>query len=111
MGAAKPRLVSAPGRVATLDTRKVRNAETGTNPFYLTVEWRSLVKHLIKVRGYRCEDPKCKYPDRKPTRLFGDHIVELADGGAKLDPENVMLRCGSCHTRKTNEERAKRMAR
>ena len=43
-------------------------------------------------------------------RVFGDHIIELKDGGALLDGRNVMLRCGSCHTRKTFEERAKRSA-
>ena len=41
---------------------------------------------------------------------LGDHIRELQDGGALLDPRNIMLRCGSCHTTKTIAERAKRMA-
>jgi 5-methylcytosine-specific restriction protein A len=27
-------------------------------------------------------------------RLFGDHIVELRDGGAPLDKRNLTLRCG-----------------
>ncbi len=43
-------------------------------------------------------------------RVFGDHVRELKDGGALLDPRNVLLRCGSCHTIKSNAERAKRMA-
>jgi len=37
-------------------------------------------------------------------RVFGDHMVELQDGGAPLDKTNVMLRCGSC------AQRARRMA-
>jgi hypothetical protein len=43
--------------------------------------------------------------------VFGDHIVELRDGGAPLDPANVLLRCGRCHTTKTVAERARRTAR
>jgi len=79
------------------------------NPFYLSPEWRALVAEIIRERGARCEDPACRFPGRTGIRLFGDHIVELADGGAPLDKANVMLRCGSCHTRKTNAERARRM--
>jgi hypothetical protein len=65
---------------------------------------------IIKVRGRRCEDPRHD-PSRPRTgiRVFGDHIVELADDGAPLDPTNVMLRCGSCHTRKTAAARGARM--
>ena len=70
---------------------------------------RALVAEIIQERGARCEDPACRFPGRTGIRLFGDHIVELQDGGAPLDKGNVMLRCGSCHTRKTNAERARRM--
>lgn len=41
---------------------------------------------------------------RAGMRVFGDHVVELQDGGAPLDKTNVMLRCGSC------AQRARRMA-
>jgi 5-methylcytosine-specific restriction protein A len=43
--------------------------------------------------------------------VYGDHIIELQDGGALLDPANVMLRCAPCHGRKTAAERDKRMAK
>jgi hypothetical protein len=95
--------------IKLLDTRTAKPAVKVTNPFYLSSEWRVLVAEVILERGARCEDPSCRFPNRAGIRLFGDHIIELVDGGAPLDKANVMLRCGSCHTRKTNVERAKRM--
>jgi 5-methylcytosine-specific restriction endonuclease McrA len=78
-------------------------------PVYTSLEWRSLIANIIRQRGRCCEDPACKTPGRTGIHVFGDHIKELQDGGALLDPRNVMLRCGSCHTTKTIAERAKRM--
>lgn len=69
--------------------------------FYLGSEWRSLVSHLLAQRGRRCE--AC---GRTGCRIFGDHIHELKDGGAPLDPGNVRLLCGSCHSTKTARVRA-----
>jgi hypothetical protein len=43
--------------------------------------------------------------------LYLDHVVELRDGGARLDPRHVMFRCISCHTRKTPAEAARRQLR
>jgi hypothetical protein len=81
------------------------------DPIYNTPEWRALIASIIRQRGRRCEDPLCQTPNRAAgQRVYGDHVVELKDGGALLDPKNVLLRCGSCHTRKTIAERAKRMA-
>lgn len=78
-------------------------------PFYLSPEWKALMRQIIKVRGRRCEDPEHDISKpRHDVRLYGDHIVELEDGGAKLDPSNVLLRCGPCHGRKTAETRAAR---
>ncbi|MCK1536864.1 MULTISPECIES: HNH endonuclease signature motif containing protein [unclassified Bradyrhizobium] len=78
-------------------------------PFYLSPEWKALMRQIIKARGRRCEDTKHDVAKpRDGVRLYGDHIVELADGGAKLDPRNVMLLCATCHGRKTAETRAAR---
>jgi len=80
-------------------------------PVYNSPEWRSLIAGIIKHRGRRCEDPRCTTPNRAAgQRVYGDHIHELSDGGALLDPNNVMLRCAPCHGRKTAAERNKRMA-
>lgn len=77
-----------------------------TNPLYLSPEWRELVTSIIAERGRQCESPGC---GRSNCRIFGDHVVELRDGGAPLDRRNVMLLCGSCHTTKTVRVRGERM--
>jgi 5-methylcytosine-specific restriction enzyme A len=105
-----PRLTTLRPRVAMASQRLTPRPKTAA-PVYSSAEWRTLITSIIQARGRRCEDPACKTPGRTGIRVFGDHIVELQDGGALLDPSNVMLRCGSCHTTKTNAERAKRMAR
>ena len=100
-------------RIATTDVRTAWPAQKIAAPFYLTPEWRNFSDELIITRfGSRanahCEDPNCKLPHRRGIRLFGDHVKEIQDGGELLDPENVKFRCGSCHTKKTNIERARR---
>lgn len=83
--------------------------EKRADPFYLSPEWKALMKRLIEVRGRRCQDPEHEHGrPRDGVRLYGDHVIEIADGGAKLDPNNVLLRCGHCHGRKTAEARAAR---
>jgi 5-methylcytosine-specific restriction protein A len=94
-----------------LDTRAVKPPPKTADPFYLSPEWRALMGAIIAERGRRCQDPHHQGLHQRGTRVFGDHVVELKDGGAPLDPTNVLLRCGSCHTRKTAATRAARMAR
>ena len=97
-------------------TVKVRVPEKKAESFYLSSEWRTLMDQIIKQRfgdreHARCEDPDCRMKNRIGIRIFGDHIIERKDGGAALDPRNVLCRCGSCHTRKTGEQRAERLRR
>jgi 5-methylcytosine-specific restriction protein A len=105
------RLRALAPRVRIADTRSAKPPAKTAAPFYLTPEWRALMARLIKERGRRCEDSLCKMPHRTGIRVFGDHIVEIEDGGALLDAANILLRCGSCHTRKTAEARARRQER
>jgi 5-methylcytosine-specific restriction protein A len=71
--------------------------------FYGSAEWKSLIREIIARRGRQCEDPACKTPNRaRGKRVYGDHIVELKDGGAPLEEANIMLRCASCHSTKTH---------
>lgn len=98
------RLRSLGARVATVDARRVRPAPKRAAAFYLTAAWRALVERLIEERGRRCE--RC---GRTGCRIFGDHMVELEDGGEPLEPSNVQLLCGSCHTTKTAASRAARI--
>jgi hypothetical protein len=94
-----------------IDSRTARPEPKRADPFYLSPAWRQLMATIIASRGRRCEDP-AHDPGRSRVgiRLFGDHIVELRDGGAALDEANVLLRCGACHQRKAVAERARRMA-
>lgn len=92
-----------------IDTSIAPTPEKVADQFYLSPEWRALMDRLKRERGDACEDPE--HDDRLPrtrVRIFGDHIREIRDGGEKLDPANVMLRCGTCHARKTQEQRVAR---
>jgi hypothetical protein len=92
-------------RLAPTDiTRSSKRADS----FYLSPEWKAFRNQLIKERGWRCEDHKCETPRGPWKQIYGDHIVEIADGGARFDRANVLLRCGGCHGRKTRDEKAKR---
>jgi 5-methylcytosine-specific restriction protein A len=104
MRCAMAKLAMLKPRVATIDTSIAAPPPKLVEPFYTSRAWLELMAGIKRERGERCQD--C---GRGRCRIFGDHIVELKDGGAKLDPRNVRLRCGSCHTLKTNAQRAKRM--
>lgn len=79
--------------------------------FYSTPEWKALRAQLIRQRGAACEGTEhSPAASRTGHRLFADHVIELRDGGAPLDPTNVQLLCGACHTRKTAAARAARYA-
>lgn len=104
-----PKLTLLRPRIATLDTRRVQPPPKTVDPYLLTPEHRAWAADVVaKANGY-CQDPRCKTPNRKPSRLFADHIIERQDGGALTDPANGLARCGSCHTRKTAQARAARM--
>lgn len=99
-------------RFATIDARTVPAPEKRADAFYLSTEWRAFVAELRTKRRWVCEDPQHDATQpREHRRIYPDHIHELKDNGAPLDPANIMLRCPACHTRKTIEERAKRQQR
>jgi 5-methylcytosine-specific restriction protein A len=100
---------TAPTRIAARDTRRVKPPAKVPAPIYSTPQYKQWRKQVIMRAGGRCQDPQCLHPTRRPSRLFADHIVELRDNGAPFDPANGMVRCGSCHTRKTADARARRM--
>ncbi len=96
------RLSRAPSRIAGPPSR-VAPAIKQVLPFYQSPEWRALVATVVRLRGRRCED--CGASGGK---VYGDHVVELRDGGKALDQANVRLRCGRCHGRKTAQRRRER---
>lgn len=105
------KLRTQPVRVKAIDTRRVQPPPKTADPFYSSALWRQLMADIIAERGRICEDPHCDGKTHHPgMRVFGDHIVELRDGGTPLDKHNVRLLCGAAHTRKTAQARAKRLA-
>lgn len=90
-------------RMGVADTRTARTAPKQVLPFYQSPEWTQLRATVIRMRGAKCQD--C---GRTDGRIFADHVVELQDGGAALDPANIRLLCGACHTAKTTRVRAER---
>ena len=73
--------------------------------FYNSSEWRALRKYFFK------QNPLCKWCEEEGQIVEGkivDHIVEINDGGAKLDTNNLMTLCARHHAQKTNFERKKR---
>ena len=89
----------------TADTRAARIPDKTADPRYLTPEHRAWREGVIARAGGRCQHPGCRRSGR-----FADHIVELKDGGAALDPANGQYLCGSHHTLKTAARRAARLA-
>jgi hypothetical protein len=94
-----------------IDARTVRPLPKQADPELLTSAHRAWAEEVKRRAGYRCEavDAGKRCAVKKPARLFADHIVERRDGGARLDVSNGQCLCGSHHTAKTAQERAKRM--
>jgi 5-methylcytosine-specific restriction endonuclease McrA len=84
-------------RVRTASTARAALPPDLDRGFYRSPAWRSLVADLIRQRGRRCQCG-CDYVGGV---IIGDHVVEISDGGARLDPGNVMLLSPACHNRKT----------
>jgi 5-methylcytosine-specific restriction protein A len=84
-----------------------RRREKQTDPFYRTYRWRRFAEHIVNKRGRRCE--RCGVIPPIDKRVFVDHIIELRDGGAPFDEDNVEVLDGSCHTTKTLYLRGERM--
>ena len=95
-------LKCAPPMLRSANLSAARVPPKTADPWYLTPEHRAWAKAVVDRAG-RCED--C---GRTGTRLFADHVVEIKDGGAKLDAANGRARCGACHSAKTARVRAAR---
>ncbi len=97
------RLPTLRPRLAARDTRTVMPAPKAAAAHYQTAEhaaWRASV--IARAGG------ACQHCGRSGVRLFADHVIELRDGGALLDPANGQALCGACHSRKTAAARAAR---
>ena len=97
------RLSRAPARLASAPP-KVAQAPKVALPFYKSAEWKALVAQIKARRGNRCEAEGCG----ASGFVIADHVIEIRDGGARLDPANIMLLCAPCHGRKTARARRAR---
>jgi 5-methylcytosine-specific restriction endonuclease McrA len=97
-----------PPMLRRADLSAARLPPKTADAWYLTPEHRTWSKAVVARSGFRCQGDGC---GRTGTRLFADHIVEIKDGGARLDPANGRALCGSCHTKITAANRMKRMGR
>lgn len=79
-------------------------------PFYQSKEWVELRGRVIRRDGGACQ-LRLRGCLGSRGRMFVDHVIEIQDGGERLDPANCQTVCSSCHVQKTNRERAKRNAR
>lgn len=68
--------------------------------FYQSKEWRA-VRALVLSRN-----PLCAMCDH-PADVV-DHVIEIRDGGAKLDINNLRGLCHYHHNKKSAEEKSKR---
>ena len=82
-------------RLKAVDTRTARPEPKAYQPVYCSKAWRRLVAQLKLERGEYCQ--AC---GKHATYLEADHVVELKDGGAPLDPANVRLLCRPCPPRR-----------
>lgn len=100
---APPRIRTAGPRIAAIDT-----AGGAFRAHYRTsdhVAWAKAVKARDNYHCVRCG------AGGDGVRLYADHVVELADGGAKLDVANGQTLCAPCHAAKTQRAKAARVVR
>jgi 5-methylcytosine-specific restriction protein A len=101
-------------RLAIADIRTAPPAPKDTDPHYHSAEHAAWRKGVCDRAGWRCEwvDDNGRCTKASPLHtVFADHIVELQDGGAALDPANGQCLCGQHHTIKTNMAKRAREAR
>lgn len=98
------RLKTLKPKIKIISTSRVPELPRVIERLYSSTQWLALMATLRRQRGNACAHCGSK------GRTVGDHIVELKDGGAPLDPSNVQLLCWPCHTTKTNIARARRHA-
>ena len=102
----KPALRTTMNRIAPVmrGDAAARSAKP-TLDFYGSAAWKA-----IRLEVQRACNRTCQGCGKTNARIYVDHIVELKDGGAPLDRENLIGLCAPCHSKKTARERAKRQA-
>ncbi|WP_425404611.1 HNH endonuclease [Hwanghaeella sp.] len=94
---------TAGNRIRSTAAQRIKSPAKITKAHYGSAEHKAWRADVVRRAQGRCE--RCS---RKASRLFADHIREIEDGGDPLDRGNGQALCGSCHSIKTAEERARR---
>ena len=93
------RLMQAPSRLGGAPAR-IQQAPKVAMQFYSSPEWKGLRSDRMKDADYREAKRRAN-----GGRVILDHIDEIKDGGAPLDPKNTQWLTMAEHAAKT--ERAK----
>lgn len=88
-------------------TRDPRPAGGPNRTFYRSAEWRTLAAMIVDDQRACPGISGDLYTCGKRT-TDADHVIPIEDGGAPLDPANIIARCHSCHSRKTRQEQIRR---
>lgn len=109
----RPRITTLKPRVPTLDTRTAKPLPKEADEHYGTAEHRAWALEVKRRAGWHCEEivGGARCPNKHPTSvMYADHIVEIKDRGAKLDPANGACKCASHNVKKGIQARAARLA-
>ena len=68
---------------------------------YHSPAWPALRLRVLARDGYRCH--WCSGPANE-----ADHVVSLAEGGAALDPRNLVASCKACNMARGRHQRSPR---
>jgi len=77
----------------------LRRNQSVQDEVYQTKRWREIRKIALNRDKGLCI--WCFKENRIEPAVIVDHIVEIKDGGAKWDLENLQCLCRSCHNKKT----------
>lgn len=75
--------------------------------FYHSARWKGL-RDWFLTQHPLCE--VCLREGRVEPAKIVDHIVEIKDGGARYDTDNLQALCDACHNKKTSAARKSREA-
>jgi len=73
---------------------------TFDKPFLSSPQWRTMRAIIIERDAGVCQEIVDGERCGKPANQV-DHIVPRREGGALLDPDNLVLLCPSCHSKRT----------
>ena len=93
--------------IASSNTKVYKRKVYEYDEFYNSAQWSKLRK------WYRQRNPVCVWCMEENTvnakdKIIIDHIIELQDGGERLDPNNLQTLCLKHHNQKTAWARNKR---